>query len=92
MTMFHAGQRVRVAHLPRMIAAVFPRLDGADGVVNSVDCLNQLGEPGRIGVTIDGHTGLCFKPEWLEPITFPGAPADIVAAELDKHRVREVAV
>lgn len=90
MTMFHAGQRVRLAHLPRVIATAFPWLDGAEGVVNSVDCLNQLGEPGRIGVTINWHVGLCFKPEWLEPILSDGPEVGVVDRFLERFKRDEV--
>ena len=97
MTMFHAWQRVRVAHLPRVIAMAYPELVNAEGVVRDPETTNLAGSPGRVGVDLDGMAcefghGWCFRPEWLEPITFPGAPVDIVAAELDKHRRREVSV
>ena len=65
---FFVGQRVRVV-------GNYPRVRGAEGVVNEIGCETMRGEPG-VGVTLsicplrDGYTcrDWCFPPDWLEPI------------------------
>lgn len=66
MSWFYVGQRVRVIHVTdsRNLGVL-----GSEGLVNELDCRNEGGCGGRIGVTIGADTDWCFLPCDIEPAT-----------------------
>lgn len=69
MARFYVGQRVRVVHcLDRELMQVI----GKEGVVNEINCVNEHGKKGLIGITIEEEHDWCFFPYQLEPLTNPG--------------------
>jgi hypothetical protein len=68
MSRFFIGQRVRVVGCdPDDTEAM--KVVGRETVINELDCFNEAGDPGYIGVTIDGNEDWCFLPHQLEPLT-----------------------
>lgn len=68
MSAFYVGQRVRIRAVCDMETA---RMVGKEGVVNELDCENETGEFGLIGVDSCGEDDWCFFPSQLEPILRP---------------------
>jgi hypothetical protein len=66
MTRFYLGQRVRVIGVSD---AEDNFLIGQEGVVNELDCVNELDVGGQVGVTVAGDDDWCFETWHLEPLT-----------------------
>ena len=69
MTTFYVGQRVRVVS---DCVGGATQLIGSEGVVNDLNCTNEGGESGNIGVSIGDEDDWCFPPDCLEPILYDG--------------------
>lgn len=70
MSRFFLGQRVRIVSTdrPRGSSVV-----DCEGHVNELDCVDDEGRGGQVGVTVDGDPDWCFWPHELEPILPEGA-------------------
>ena len=66
MSAFYVGQRVRIVSVD-YAESLF--LVGREGVVNKLDCINDLDKTGYTGVTVAGDANWCFLPHQLEPIS-----------------------
>lgn len=67
MSRFYVGQRVRIigCHDGSKAAGLL----GREAVVIGLDCVNSIGDPGYIGVSVNGDERWVFLSHQIEPIT-----------------------
>lgn len=83
MSRFFVGQRVRIVDCDDPSDLEAMRLVGCEAVVDSIDIVNEEGDPGNIGVTVGSIDSFCFWPWELEPILPSGhQPAELTVEEL----------